>query len=333
MENRLNGAEAATLRYTAAGSARRLRGQNTENPGFAGYATAVSLGEAANEWVRLHNYALSVIVHTCCRSVGGAECNARLGRVVIFNVVSRPNSNRDPAPGDPATAFQIHAVRLDGPEHAPILGSPEDRSRLNPGGDSSASGTGFRGDPSTSNTTPVGFVPVVFAVNETKVALATHCAVYRPSHHPDDAPLDEETTEVFDDLRGALVSCILGGVVLRAPADPLGVDPEGGLMVRLERRKKWSWRREPSIWRASCLAQDKPICVDSVDAVPAMVTAVFLLRPVSEFAVNFDMVSIGRNCAMMAILWGLVAVLRADMQSRNAATLDDDGFGGATDLR
>ncbi|KAM5542725.1 hypothetical protein V8D89_003686 [Ganoderma adspersum] len=214
-------------------------GQDAE---LTGYATVIGIGEALNEWVAIHKYSLTVIVHSVLRRAGGVVANSRLGHVVVFNVKSRKDDNTDPAHENPATAFSIHITKLLGAEHAPVLASPEDLERLRPAG--VFEDAGFRGDPASA--THAGFVPVVFAVEETKIALATHCPVYCSSRHPDDTALDEETFAVFDDLSNVFVNFILNGIVLRPPVDERAADPETGKMVR--GRKRWRWRGERFGW-------------------------------------------------------------------------------------
>ena len=139
-------------------------------------------------------------------------------------------------------AFRVYATKLMAEEHAPTLTSPEVLERMRPAGEPEV---GFRGD--IANATSIGFVPIVFAVEGTRIALATHCAVYRASHHPDDAPLDEETIAVFHDLQNVFVNFIRNGIVFRRPADELAADPEAWSMI--QGRKGWKWRREEDAWR------------------------------------------------------------------------------------
>ena len=215
--------------------------QSTE---FAGHATALGLGEELNEWISLHKYSLTVIVHSVLRRSGGVESNCRQGRVVVFKFAATPRDT-DPNPDheDPSLAFRVRDCKAMSAKNARGVVSREGLEDAGPAGEPEE--TGFRGDP--SNTVPAGFIQVLFAVEGTKIVLATRCAVYSACHHPDDAPVDEEMAAAFSDLEYVFVNFIHYGIVLRPPpADEREADPEAGSMVR--RQKRWRWQREDYPW-------------------------------------------------------------------------------------
>ena len=59
------------------------------------------------DWIRIHKYSLTVIVHSIVRRGGGAEAAIRQGRAVIFDLLSRQATNPRPAHEDPAVSFTI----------------------------------------------------------------------------------------------------------------------------------------------------------------------------------------------------------------------------------
>ncbi len=52
----------------------------------AGYATAVSLGQALKQWVGCHSYSLSVLLHSMLRRPVSVDANLQRGQVAVFRL-------------------------------------------------------------------------------------------------------------------------------------------------------------------------------------------------------------------------------------------------------
>ncbi|PIL30636.1 hypothetical protein GSI_07338 [Ganoderma sinense ZZ0214-1] len=129
--------------------------------------------------------------------------------------------------------------------HATPLLTAEELEGMRPDVEAAAR-VGFRGD--SADTAPAGFIHVMFIVEGMRFSLAAQCAVYRASHHPDDAPLSELMFEVCRDLSTFFMAFINGGIVIQPPAHP-AAPPEAGRMVRVGRT--WKFEREEGAWRSA----------------------------------------------------------------------------------
>ncbi|PIL30643.1 hypothetical protein GSI_07345 [Ganoderma sinense ZZ0214-1] len=79
--------------------------------------------------------------------------------------------------------------------------------------------------------TPASYMPVVFVVSGTEISVAAHCAVFPASRHPDDAPVDDETAAVFEDIGTVFAQFIQHGIVLQPPVGELASCPVSGEMM------------------------------------------------------------------------------------------------------
>ncbi|KAI1782820.1 hypothetical protein LXA43DRAFT_1068244 [Ganoderma leucocontextum] len=212
---------------------------------FAGYATAIALVQATKEWSSIHKYALTVIAHSLFRIAGGVEASLRQGQIVAFGLSSQ-RAESPPADSDenmnPSTAFCLQSAKILLAEGPLSFCRQEEHPTL----DAEYGELGFfSGD--SANATPAGLIGTACFVEGTTHVTATSYPVYRASHHPDDTPLDDDMTAIFQDVSTIFTTLINNRVVLRPPSDGCQALPNAGRIVRV--RKGWRWEQDQRAWQ------------------------------------------------------------------------------------
>ena len=206
-------------------------GQPTD---FAGYATTLALSQAVQGWSEIHRYSLAVLAHAAIWSTGGVEACLRLRRAIVFVLSSRRAADATDDNNLPE-AFRIEGVNTnkDGEDMSSFCDISEKIRRGVDGG--------FRGA-LASSAAPAGCVPVLYLVKGTVTPAVSRYAVFRPSHHPDDGVLDEDTVAFFHDICRIFMNFVNHGNVIQPLTDCRSGTPLSGVTVRVG--KGWMWQQD-----------------------------------------------------------------------------------------
>ena len=206
---------------------------------------AVGLGQALREWVGIHKYSLSVVVHFMLLPPGGVDAILEMERIVVFRLsVSPRHAESSATEWNPATTFSTCMTEL---QSDPLL-RPEELADMRPDAESAAR-AGFCGD--SANVVPTGFVYVMLLAEGTHIPSGVQCAVYRAYYRPNNAPLSDLMFAVCWDMSTLFVAFVNESIVIRTPAHH-AAPPEVDQMVQA--RKAWRFKREERAWQSADLA-------------------------------------------------------------------------------
>ncbi len=188
----------------------------------------------------MHRFAINVLVHSSLRLAGGVGASLRKGRVLIF-ILSSQRTAPTPSDQDPAQEFVLRRALVRQGERVQRYVSA---ARSPP--DAELTQYGYQGE--SANTTRGEVIPVLGNMEGTLFMLSAQYPVNRAFHHPDDVPLSEEMSAVFNDVVPLFSVLMNHGVILRYPADERrGSPPSSGFMARMQRG--WRWQQVEGLWQ------------------------------------------------------------------------------------